>query len=143
MSTYATTDELQKRLAPYPGLLTLDDGSFDVALAQAYLDSVEAEIDSCAAERYVTPVEAPRAVSMLKNWALTLAEELAHNANVSHGETPDNVKARVKAVRDGMVSIREGEMSLIGADELPTSAGGMSEIDADEPQMTRGKLGGW
>ncbi len=142
--SYATTDELQKRLAPYPGLLLDEEGDFDTDAAQGLLDAASAEIDSYAGVRYETPVVATAtAFPMLKNWELTLAEELAHSANVSHGEAPDSLKSRVKAVRESLGRLADGSIALSGATESGSSAGGAAIVEGNQPVMTRERLGGW
>jgi len=140
---YAATSDLEARLKPYH-LLLADDGSFDANSAQMHLDSAQAEVDACVGVRYVAPVsDGAACLPMLKNWVLTLAEELAHNYNVSSGETPDNVKTRAAGVRSGMTALRKGELYLSGAVERQSSAGGVSEIFGEDPRMTREKLRGW
>ncbi len=142
--SYATTGELQTRLSPYPGLLLDDEGAFDSDTAQDYLDAASAELDSYAGMRYSTPVATSAAcLPMLKNWELTLAEELAHNANVSHGEAPDSVKTRVKSVRESLSRLADGAIALSGATEIDASAGGAAIVDCDPPVMTRQRMGGF
>ncbi len=142
--SYASTIELQARVAVWPALYRAADGSFDATAAQADLDAASAEIDSFAGERYVVPVEPASALPLLKGWTLTLAEELAHaRYNSTTGELPAYVKDRVSAARDALARLADGKIALGGAVEIESSAGGAAIVECDPPVMTRERLGGY
>jgi len=137
---YATIADLRLRLSDlYSGVyITLQGAPMDVE-AQADLDAAAAEIDTFLGCRYVTPVETPGALPLLKIWTATLAEELAWSRSAA--ETPKNVVARVANVRKILQAIADGRQSLPGAEEK--GGNGIALFSADDPVFTRKNMEGF
>lgn len=141
--SYATTDDLKERLQNYfSELYTDEDDVVDLALAAQDLVDAQSEVDASVAVRYAVPVTAAAAQPLLKNWTLTIAEQLAwrHNAQ---GTTPENVKDRVKEVRSQLERLAEGKLVIPGAGESTTSPGGAVIISGAAPVFTREKMSGF
>ena len=136
---YASTDELHRRLGPvYQDLYAADDSETPLA----DLESGAAEIDGMIGIRYEIPVRGTAAAALLKNWNLTLAEELAW-ARSGKEETPQNVQERVKTVREYLDRIAAGKMLLAGAVQTGDTGGGSVVcIDGDEPIFGRRQMKG-
>lgn len=137
---YASTDELHRRLGPvYQDLYAADDSETPLA----DLEAGAAEIDGMIGTRYEIPVTGSAAAALLKNWNLTLAEELAW-ARSGKEETPQNVQERVKTVREYLEKISAGAMLLAGGVQSAAAGGGSVVcIDGDEPIFGRRKMKGY
>ena len=144
MSGYASIAELKERLAGfYVELYRIDDtGLAADNLAGKDLADAQAEVDASVGVRYVTPVSAPAALPLLKNWCLTLAEELAWSRG-GRDSVPENVKDRVSNARKLLLRLAGGSLALEGAAERGSSAGGASEIIIATPVFSRDQLKGW
>lgn len=141
---YATIADLKKRLKGfYTELYAGENGAVDEDSMTEDLTSANAEIEGSIAARYQTPVTAADALPLLKNWCLTLTEELAW----SHGgrdELPENVVTRAKTVREQLKRVGEGNFKLPAAPAETTSGqGGASILSISEPVFTRDKMQGF
>jgi phage gp36-like protein len=141
--SYASIEKLQKRLAQYFAQLYVSTSN---ASPDEDLSAAAARIDSYAGVRYKTPIIAAGSATktVLENWNLTLAEELAW----SHGSTdaiPENVKDRVKACLDELAKLSSG--ALILPDAAPTDAPGSGSkiafVSGTAPAFKRNQLKGW
>lgn len=142
---YATTDNLKNRLKSFFDQLYADadaEGGVNLEDAAADLEAAEAEVDASAAVRYTVPVTEVAAQAILKNWTLTITEELAWRRS-AQGTTPDNVKDRVKEVRRQLERLSEGKVVIAAAVESAKSAGGAAIVSAAEPVFTREKMRGF
>lgn len=141
---YATAPELIIRIGDvYAGLYTDADGGVMAAEIAADLAAAAAEIDGMIGMRYETPVTSVPALPLLKNWNLTLAEELSW-VRSGKGDVPENVKNRVAHVRGLLGKIADGNMRLPGAqDSGSESPGGMLIARSEEPVFTRNQLEGY
>lgn len=137
---YASSEELRRRLGPvYQDLYS--EGDDDTPSSD--LESGAAEIDGMIGIRYEIPVRGTAAAALLKNWNLTLAEELAW-ARSGKAETPQNVQERVKTVREYLDRIAAGKMLLTGAVQTGDAGGGSVVcIDGDEPIFGRRQMKGY
>lgn len=127
---YADLDALRARLGDvYVGIYGAADSEASDDLAAA-----AAEIDGRLAARYQVPVADPPGI--LKNWNLTLAEELAYSRGVS-GEFPAKLQKRVDEVRKQLADAAAGTLKLAAAE---TSTGSYVAIDIQEPVFTREKM---
>jgi len=143
MGNYATRTDVQRRLRRNYETLYTRDGAIDTDLVDADIAAAEAEIDGALAQRYTVPVTAGN-TELLRQWALTLVEDLAYGA-VPGREVPKNVAARVDVVRRQIRDAGEGKFSL-GAAAVPTErpdATGTLIVEGNTPEMTRTKLEGW
>ena len=132
---YATPDDLSTRLAGFFDQLYPDP---DVAAAD--LAAAAAEVDALAGVRYALPLVPEE---LVKNWTLTLAEELAWSRS-SPGKLPENVIDRVAAVRKQLEMLSAGKLVLSSQIESPASGSASSVIvEGNEPQFTRDKLRGY
>ena len=145
--SYATTDDLQDRLKSFFDQLYADEeaeGGVNLEDAASDIEAAQSEVDGAAGVRYSVPVEAIAALPLLKNWTLTITEELAWRRS-AQGTTPENVKDRVKEVRKQLERLAKREVVLQGAAELSgtASVGGSVIVAADEPVFTRSKMSGF
>ena len=144
---YATTDDLKDRLKSFFDQLYADEeaeGGVSLEDAAADLEAAQAEVDGSAGVRYTVPVTATAALPLVKNWTLTITEELAWRRS-AQGTTPENVKDRVKEVRRQLERLAKREVVLQGAAELSGSAsvGGCVIVSAETPLFTRSKMSGF
>lgn len=142
---YCTTTDLQDRLKSFFDQLYADEeaeGGVNLEDAALDIEAAQSEVDGAAGVRYSVPVEATAALPLLKNWTLTIAEELAWRRD-AQGKTPENVKDRVKEVRKQLERLAKKEVVLQGAVESSTSSGGASIVSAAEPVFTREKMSGF
>lgn len=139
---YATAADLRQRLGDlYQGQYMAVDGTPMDAEADADLAAAAAEIDSYLAIRYVVPVATPGVLPLLKQWCITLAEELAWSRS-GKAEIPANVAARVAIVRKRLEDIANNDRQLPGAAELPTGAS-ISIVESEPEVFTRNRLKGF
>ena len=144
---YATLQEGKGRLKGFFEQLYADEtaqGGVNEADALIDLEAAAAEIDGSAAVRYVTPVTAVASQPLLKNWELTIFEELAWRRN-AQGKTPENVKDRVKEVRKQLERLAKKELVLKGAAELSgsSSIGGAVIVSSTKPVFKREQMSGF
>ena len=143
---YATYSDLQDRLKSFFDQLYADadaEGGVNLEDAAADLEAAQSEVDGAAGVRYTVPVEATASLPLLKNWTLTIAEELAWRRDAK-GKSPENVKDRVKEVRRQLERLAEGKVKLQGAGENTTTGAGSSVIvSAATPVFTREKMSGF
>ena len=66
-----------------------------------------------------------------------------HDTLHSLGKTPENLQARVEAVRKALERLMDGKLILPGASERSTSAGGSAFVECADPVFTRGKMRGF
>jgi len=144
MSDYATIAELKERLTGFYDEFYKDpvSGLVDDAKAQKHLNAAEAEVNASVAVRYNVPVVASQPLELLKNWTLTLAEELAHGRDGSD-ELPEKLKDRVTNVRKLLQRLADGSVAFMGAAEKSSSAGGDSDFISSRPLCRREQMGGW
>ncbi len=110
--------------------------------AQEDLADAQAEVDGCLARRYVIPVTAASALSLLKGWTLTLCEERSYT-RAAGSCYAEKVTARAAQVRKYLADAASGAFSLPGAAENASGSAGISMIAGDEPLFTRDKLEGY
>jgi phage gp36-like protein len=142
---YANTDDLKGRLKSFFDQLYADDeaaGGVNLEDAAEDIEAAEAEVDGAAGVRYTVPVTATAALPLLKNWTLTITEELAWRRS-AQGASPENVKDRVKEVRRQLERLAKKEVVLQGAGESSASSGGASIVSGDAPVFTREKMSGF
>lgn len=144
MSGYASTGDLKLRLSDlYLNLYRRVDGGEMTEEAQSDLDAAEAEINGMIGTRYHVPVTAGAALSLLKAWAVTLAEELAWSRS-GKNELPKNVTERAATVRKNLALIADGKMILGGAEQDDVSGGGsVVGIAGNPPVFGRDKMEGY
>ena len=109
---YATAEELRARLG---------EGIFSEIYvneedASADLESAAAEIDGAISARYRLPVTGERALVLLRDWTLTLAEERSY-ARAAGSSFSEKVKERVAQVRKYLEMVRAGSFLLSDAGE--------------------------
>ena len=109
---YATAEELRARLG---------EGIFSEIYvneedASADLESAAAEIDGAISARYRLPVTGERALVLLRDWTLTLAEERSY-ARAAGSSFSEKVKERVAQVRKYLEMVRTGSFLLSDAGE--------------------------
>ena len=143
---YATTDDLEARLKSFFSQLYADEdaeGGVNLVDAAEDIEAAEAEVDGAAAVRYTVPVTATAALPLLKNWTLTITEELAWRRS-AQGTTPENVKDRVKEVRRQLERLAKKEVVIPGAAEnTETGSGASAIVSAATPVFTREKMSGF
>ena len=132
---YATPEDLNTRLASFfEQLYPVPD------IAVADLAAAAAEVDAIAGVRYALPLVPEE---LVKNWTLTLAEELAWSRS-SPGKLPENVIDRVAAVRKQLEMLSAGKLVLASQVESPVSGSASSVIvEGNDPQFTRDQLRGY
>ena len=139
---YASAADLQTRIGDvFAELYRRLDGTTMADEASADLAAASAEIDGAVGMRYAVPVSSEQALPLLKNWCLTLAEELAWAR--SGRQTPESVKDRVKTVRELLGKVAAGSFSLAGASLQATENGIIAEIECDEPVFGRRRMRGF
>lgn len=109
---YATAEELRARLG---------EGIFSEIYvneedASADLESAAAEIDGAISARYRLPVTGERALVLLRDWTLTLAEERSY-ARAAGSSFSEKIKERVAQVRKYLEMVRTGSFLLSDAGE--------------------------
>ena len=109
---YATAEELRARLG---------EGIFSEIYvneedASADLESAAAEIDGAISARYRLPVTGERALVLLRDWTLTLAEERSY-ARAAGSSVSEKIKERVAQVRKYLEMVRTGSFLLSDAGE--------------------------
>ena len=143
---YASVKDLQLRL----GIVYADlyAESFEAAvpdntLPESDLAAAAAEIDGTLGVRYKLPITSAAASALLKNWCVTLAEELAW-ARSGKEETPANVKDRVAQVRKSLERMAEGTMLLPGAVQSAHSGGSsVVAVEGNDVVFGRNKMKGY
>lgn len=140
---YATFEDLKRRLSDTLGeLYRKADFSEAADEASADLEAASAEIDGAAGVRYAVPVGSPAAAPLLRDWCLTLAEELAW-ARTGRG-VPDWVKDRCALVRRRLEELAKGGFTLAGAALQEAADGsGVAVVECDRPVFGRGRMEGF
>lgn len=133
MENYVTIDDLRTRLAGF-----FDELYPDLVLPEADLMAARAEVDAAAGMRYSLPLKNN---SLVKNWILTLAEELAWSRS-GRGRAPENVVERVGVVRRQLAELAAGRLQLTGQEET-ASTENVAMFEGETPQFTRAKLAGF
>lgn len=133
MENYVTIDDLRTRLAGF-----FDELYPDLVLPEADLMAARAEVDAAAGMRYSLPLKNN---SLVKNWILTLAEELAWSRS-GRGRAPENVVERVGVVRHQLSELAAGNLRLTGQEET-ASTESVAMFEGETPQFTRAKLAGF
>lgn len=143
---YASVKDLQLRLGPVYADLYAESFSSeepDNTVPESDLAAAAAEIDGTLGVRYTLPVTSQSAAALLKNWCITLAEELAW-ARSGKEETPANVKDRVAQVRKALQRVADGTMLLPGAVQSANSGGGsVVTVEGSEVVFGREKMKGY
>ncbi|MBR2872453.1 MAG: DUF1320 family protein [Lentisphaeria bacterium] len=142
---YASVKDLQLRLGPvYADLYAecFEAETPDNTVPESDLAAAAAEIDGTLGVRYTLPVTAPHSAALLKNWCITLAEELAW-ARSGKEETPANVKDRVAQVRKALLRVAEGSMLLPGAVQAASGGGSVVTVEGNEVVFGREKMKGY
>jgi len=120
---YADIDALKARLGDvYFGIYGAADSEAGDDLAAA-----AAEIDGRLAARYQVPV---------KNWNLTLAEELAYSRGCALELSP-KLQKRIEEVRKQLAEAAAGSLKLAAAENATAD---YVAIDIQEPVFTREKM---
>ena len=121
---YALPEDLKIRLGDvFKSLYTRLDGTFMTEEIAGDLAAAEGEINGMIGTRYVVPVNSSGANELLKNWTVTLAEELAWSRS-GKSELPKNLQSRLDTVLKQLERIAEGKMVLPGAVQDNASGGG-------------------
>ena len=90
---YALPEDLKIRLGDvFKSLYTKLDGTFMTEEIAGDLAAAEGEINGMIGTRYVVPVNSSGAKELLKNWTVTLAEELAWSRS-GKSELPKNLQS--------------------------------------------------
>lgn len=84
--------------------------------ASSDIESAEAEIDGAVGCRYATPISSEKCAALLRDWALTLAEERAFS-RAAGSMFSEKIKERCALVRKYLEMIRNGTFQLPGARE--------------------------
>ena len=144
--SYATVDELRRRIGPAIfDEIYLSDGSdlSDKSDALSDLLAAAAEIDGAISVRYRLPVTGSVALSLLKDWCLTLAEERAYARPVG-GEFTEKVTRRVDNVRKYLELIRLDQFKLSDAPEnVSSNAAKIALVRRDDAIFDRRKMDGF
>ncbi len=135
MTMYATVEDLKIRLTGFFEQLYQEG----LTTPEADLAAAQSEVDAYASARYALPLAS---CELIRNWTLTLAEELAWSRDPT-GETPENVKTRVAAVRDQLQRLSDGKIRLSGQQDGEDTAGSITLVDCDEPVFGRRKMDGY
>lgn len=130
---YVTIDELRTRLSGF-----FDELYPDSIMPEADLLAAQAEVDAAAGVRYALPLGAN---PLVRNWVLTLAEELAWSRS-GRGRLPANVTERVAAVRRQLSDLIGGHLMLANQTESAAPEN-IVMADGETPQFTRRKLAGY
>ena len=109
---YATAEELRARL----GEEIFSEIYVNEEDASADLESAAAEIDGAISARYRLPVTGERALVLLRDWTLTLAEERSY-ARAAGSSFSEKIKERVAQVRKYLEMVRTGSFLLSDAGE--------------------------
>ncbi len=133
MENVVTVDDLRTRLSGF-----FDELYPDILLPEADLMAARAEVDGAAGMRYALPLKNS---ALVKNWVLTLAEELAWSRS-GRGRAPDNVVERVGVVRRQLAELAAGRLHLTGQDETAATEN-VAMFEGEIPQFTRAKLTGY
>lgn len=141
---YATPEDLKIRLGEvFKSLYVKLDGSAMTEEVTSDLAAAEGEINGMIGTRYVVPVSSPGANELLKNWTVTLAEELAWSRS-GKSELPKNLQNRLDIVRKQLERIAEGKMVLPGAvQDNVTGGGAVVCVEIDEPVFGRKNMEGY
>lgn len=141
---YALPEDLKIRLGDvFKSLYTKLDGTFMTEEIAGDLAAAEGEINGMIGTRYVVPVSSAGASELLKNWTVTLAEELAWSRS-GKSELPKNLQNRLDTVRKQLERIAEGKMILPGAVQDNASGGGsVACVEFDEPIFGRKHMEGY
>ena len=142
---YASVKDLQLRLGPvYADLYaeSFEAETPDNTVPESDLSAAAAEIDGTLGVRYTLPVTAPNSAALLKNWCITLAEELAW-ARSGKEETPANVKDRVAQVRKALQRVADGTMLLPGAVQTASGGGSVVTVEGNDVVFGREKMKGY
>ncbi len=136
--SYALASDFKTRLGKvYDSIYT------DESYALDDLTAASADVDSYLAARYVVPVIQPAALPLLKNWTLTLAEELAY-LRAGGSSVPEKVTKRVEMYRKQLSDVAAGKLKLPAAPaEAENSAGAAAIVEGNSPVFTRENLGGY
>ena len=147
--SYATADDLKQRIGEsvFQEIYGLSDGSDRSDVSDKVTDDLEsaaAEIDGAIAFRYRLPVTGERALALLKDWNLTLAEERAFARPVG-GDYTEKIKRRGDQVRKYLDMIRADQFRLPDAPEkgAATSGSGIALVQQDKPVFGREKMSGF
>lgn len=136
--SYASLSDLKIRLGNrFDGLY---ENSEESALAD--LDAAQSEIDATLSARYSTPISERSAQAILKNWTLTLAEELTYSRAVGGAES-DKLAKRVESVRANLREAAAGKLRIGLAEPAAEAPGGASIMQCDTPMFTRKKMEGF
>lgn len=135
---YAGINDLKTRLGASYGRI------YGTASSEAEADLIcaAAEIDGFLANRYLVPVTAPASMPLLKNWHITLAEELAFS-RAGGSSIPEKISDRAKAVRQQLEKTASGLFRLPGALETGSGKGSAAFVDIDKPVFRRDQLEGF
>ena len=117
--SYASVDELRSRI----GASVFDEiyGASENSDALSDIQAAAAEIDGAISCRYRIPVTGDVALSLLKDWCLTLAEERAYARPVGC-EFTDKIIRRVDVVRKYLDMVRIDQFKLSDAPENSASS---------------------
>ncbi len=133
MSNYATLDDLRTRLSGF-----FDELYTDTILPEADLQVAQAEVDAAAGVRYSLPLGSN---ALVRNWVLTLTEELAWSRS-GRTAAPVNVTERVAAVRRQLADLLAGRLMLSGQTGNAAAENSVM-FEGETPQFTRHKLKGY
>lgn len=141
---YALPEDLKIRLGDvFKSLYTRLDGTFMTEEIAGDLAAAEGEINGMIGTRYVVPINSSGVNELLKNWTVTLAEELAWSRS-GKSELPKNLQSRLDTVRKQLERIAEGKMVLPGAVQDNASGGGsVACVEFDEPIFGRKHMEGY
>ncbi|MBR7143831.1 MAG: DUF1320 family protein [Lentisphaeria bacterium] len=141
---YAAPEDLKKRLGDvFASLYIRLDGTLMDEEIASDLAAADGEINGMIGTRYVVPVVSDTAKDLLKNWAVTLAEELAWSRS-GKSELPKNLQSRLDTVRKQLERIAEGKMVLPGAvQDNVTGGGSVVCVEIDDPVFGRKNMGGY
>ena len=141
---YASVKDLQLRLGPVYADLYAEsfEAEPDNTVPESDLSAAAAEIDGTLGVRYTLPVTAPNSAALLKNWCITLAEELAW-ARSGKEETPANVKDRVAQVRKALQRLADGTMLLPGAVQTASGGDSVATVEGNDVVFGREKMKGY
>ncbi|MFA6817059.1 MAG: phage protein Gp36 family protein [Lentisphaeria bacterium] len=136
---YATIANLVERL----GTIAVSLYQNDDEKITADLEAASSEIDVILAVRYAVPVTKEEAMSLLKDWCLTLAVERAY-MNGGGSKLPEKVIRRSDEVRKLLRSCAAGTFQL-PADPTGSESGvaGTSIIQCDPPIFNRENMAGF
>jgi phage gp36-like protein len=142
MPDYITRTDVKDRLARQYATLYVKSGTLDETLIDDDIEAAEAEANGYLAVRYAVPVTA--GLALVKNWCLTLVEELAYSRAPSEA-LPAKITDRVAAVRKALADVAAGRLTL-GADPAPsekTAGADAIVVSGPDPEFTREKMAGF